>query len=96
MEVIYLSSTIPDINWLTHYYEEVFPAGRLNMRMQLYAAEQLLEINPHIGRLYEHVDGVRELQISKTPFSLLYRVTNTHIEIMRVWDQRRDRTALSL
>ncbi len=66
------------------------------MRTQFYAAELMLEHNPFIGRLNEDVDGVRELQMSRTPFSFLYRVTETHVEIIRVWNQRRDRTALKL
>jgi len=96
VEVIYLSGTIPDINWLTYYYGEIFPAGRANMRTQLYATEKLLEENPYIGRVFEEVDGVWEIQISKTPFSLIYRVTGLHVEILRVWDQRRDRSNLKV
>lgn len=87
---------ISDIGWVTHYYEEIFPAGRENMRAQFYAAELLLEYNPLLGRLYEDVDGIREMQISKTPFSLLYRVSATHVEIIRVWDQRRGPGVLNL
>ncbi len=94
MEVIYLPGTVPDIIWLTHYYDESFPAGRANMRAQIYATELLLEHNPYLGRICEDVEGAREMRITKTPFSLIYRVTKTHVEIIRVWDQRRDRADL--
>jgi len=96
MEVIYLPGAVPDIIWLTHYYDENFPAGRVNMRMQLYATELLLEQSPYLGRVCEDVEGTREIQVTKTPFSLIYRVTNTHVEILRVWDQRRDRSNLKV
>lgn len=66
------------------------------MRTQIYATEKLLEQNPYLGRICEDVEGAREIQITKTPFSMIYRVTHTHVEILRIWGQRRDRTGLKL
>ena len=96
MQVIYLQSARRDIEWVDAYYTSTFPEGRANMRSQMYAAETLLEEHPHIGRKMLDHSGLRELQITKTSFAFVYRVANTHIEILRVWDQRRDPGALNL
>jgi len=94
MEIIYLPSTIQDIEWMTHYYETVFPEGRVNMRSHFYATEAILRENSYLGHPIDDIPNTRELRITKTPFSLIYRVTATHIEVLRIWDSRRDRAVL--
>jgi hypothetical protein len=39
---------------------------------------------------------VREFPLPRMPFSMIYRVGETRIEILRVWDQRADRAGLEL
>ena len=51
------------------------------------AMERLILDNPHLGRP-THRAGVRRLQITRTPFFLLYRTTADRIEILRVIDGR--------
>lgn len=57
------------------------------------AAERLNEeIERQIARLPEHpymgregrVSGTRELVVTRTPFIAVYRITATHIEILRI------------
>lgn len=52
------------------------------------AARQLLN-NPQIGRA-GHVAGTREWTVSRTPYVIVYRVTGSVVEILRVWHGRRD------
>jgi hypothetical protein len=49
----------------------------------LRSAERLLLDNPHIGRPL-HRPGIRRLTLSRTPFFLVYRVTERQIEILRL------------
>ena len=86
MEIIYLESTISDFLWIRKYYEQVFPDGAKNAIHQFELMEELLLANPYLGR--KKYDEVRMLKIPKTPFSYRYRVTETHIEVLRVWDDR--------
>ena len=89
MKIVYLPSTIQDIEWMAYYYQEVFPEGACNLRKHLYALEKTLSANPFIGHTFENTE-VRELHIPKTPFSLIYQISEFRIEILRFWDQRRD------
>jgi plasmid stabilization system protein ParE len=44
--------------------------------------------NPRIGHPYSDSQGLREYPIRRTPFSLLYRIAEDRIEILRLWDKR--------
>lgn len=88
MRIVYLQSAAQDIAWFRHYYRSVFPSGSEKARAQLKSLQQLLATNPYIGHISETHKGGLEFHISKTPFSLIYRVTETQIEVLRLWDER--------
>jgi plasmid stabilization system protein ParE len=92
-KVLYLASSRKDITWVRCYYSQVFPAGGKKARERIVAAERLIARNPAIGHAVE-IEGLREFSIPGTPFSMLYRATPSHIEIIRLWDGRGDRTRL--
>jgi len=87
MELVYLPSTVSDLEWFRTYYSDAFPNGQKQAQKQFIAIEQILRDNPHIGHKTEF-NNVRELVISKTPFSIIYRLTPDRIEILRIWDNR--------
>ncbi len=89
MKLIYLESALEDLSWFVTYYEKIFPQRKERARRQLYSIESLLEKNPYIGHPAE-IEGLRELSIPKIPFSLLYRIKNNNIEIINVWDERKN------
>ncbi|WP_038034034.1 type II toxin-antitoxin system RelE/ParE family toxin [Thermopetrobacter sp. TC1] len=95
MRILYLTSARDDLAWLRHFYREVFPDGAARALRHLMAAEGLLRTNPLVGRRTGIGDS-RELHIALTPFSLIYRVREDRIEILRVWDGRRDRANLDI
>lgn len=66
----------------------MFPEGVRKAKKQFSSVRQMLESNPFIGHLSTDVEHVRELHIARTPFTIVYRVTDTHIEVLRVWDTR--------
>ena len=88
MRIVYLPSAAQDVAWFRHYYQAVFSAGDENARNNLKAIQQLLASNPYVGHPSSGHEGVRELHVKKTPFTLIYRVTETQIEILRLWDGR--------
>jgi plasmid stabilization system protein ParE len=95
MEIVYLSETQADYLWMYNYYTLIFPEGKRRAEAHFDAAERLLSENPHIGRQISD-DGVRELAISRTPFSFIYRIKLEQIEVLRIWDGRADRASLDL
>jgi len=94
MKIIYLNSTKPDLAWYRHYYRSVFPAGAKRAAEAYLTAINNLIDKPQIGPAA--YNEIRRYSIQKTPFSIFYRVTKQHIEIVRIWDQRADPTKLEL
>jgi plasmid stabilization system protein ParE len=89
MKLIYLDSTKPDLAWFRAYYGSVFPEGAAQAATRYVKTIDILQDNPYIGPPIGQ-DGLRKLSIPKTPFSVFYRLTEDHIEVVRVWDQRAD------
>lgn len=92
MEIVYLPSAVRDFAWFNHYYEVVFPAGNEKARRRFAVVEQLLSENPYLGERSESHDGIHEMHILRTPFTLIYRVTKVRIEVLRLWDNRQGGT----
>ena len=87
MKLVYLPSTVSDLEWFRTCYTDVFPNGQKQAQARFIAMEQILRDNPHIGRPTEF-KSVRELVMTKTSFSIIYRLTSDRIEVLRIWDNR--------
>ncbi len=90
MKVKFLDSAVKDLIWFEYYYNSHFPDGKKKARQQYNITKSLIKKNPYIGHRTE-VEGVREFSIPKIPFSLIYRIKNNDIEIINVWDERKER-----
>lgn len=88
MKIVFLASTVQDFQWFRFYFKSVFSEGSDKARSQLLAMLALLAANPFAGHPSDTGAPVRELSIPRTPFVLIYRVTETQIEILRLWDSR--------
>ena len=88
MRIVYLPSCAQDFAWFHHYYTTVFPEGSEKAARQFKTLEKTLAANPFVGHPTESLPEVRELHIPRTPFALYYRVTDTQIEVLRLWDKR--------
>lgn len=88
MKIVFLEDAARDIQWFRFYYRSVFPEGSSKARANLKAIQITLAANPYAGHPSDIRDDVRELSIPRTPFSLIYRVMPTQIEILRLWDTR--------
>ncbi len=89
MNIVYLPSTKDDLIWFHHYYTHVFPEGSVKALRKFDAMAEILSVNPFIGK--KITGKVRKLTIPKTPFSYIYQITSTQIEILRIWDDRKTR-----
>ena len=75
---------------MRRYYVEVFPEGASRARNQFRAPESFLSLNPEIDHPTEW-DSVREFPMPNIPFSVIYRIWERRIEVLRIWDERRRR-----
>lgn len=94
MKLVFLPSTRADLAWMRSYYTRVFPEGARRAAVQYARTRNLLRRNPLIGHVVEDIEDIREYSIPRMPFSFIYRVVDDRIEILRVWDQRGDRSRL--
>ena len=94
MKLVFLPSTRADLVWMRTYYEKIFVDGARRAAAQYRKSCDLIQANPSIGHPVEGMERVREFSVPRTPFSFIYRVIGNRIEILRVWDQRGDRSRL--
>jgi plasmid stabilization system protein ParE len=88
MKIVFLESAAQDVQWFRYYYQSVFPEGSAKARDRLRAIQMTLAANPYIGQPSDTAKAVREFSIPRPPFTLIYRVTPTRIEVLRLWDTR--------
>ena len=93
MKLVFLPSTLSDLAWMRSYYTQVFPDGARRAAEQYRRASRIVRDNPLVGHPVEDIPNVREFSIPRTPFSFIYRLGDDRIEVLRVWDQRGDRSS---
>ena len=94
MKLVFLPSTRPDLLWMRTYYTSVFPTGAKRAAEHYRLACSVIRENSLIGHPVEDMPGIREFAIQRTPFSVIYRVIDDRIEVLRIWDQRGDRSRI--
>lgn len=95
MNLVFLPSTRSDLSWMRTCYTSVFPAGAKRAAEHFRMTCSVIRENPLVGHPVEDMPGVHEFAIQRTPFSIIYRVIDNRIEVLRIWDQRGDRSGLA-
>ena len=90
MRIVFLRSARSDLDWFRDYYSRIFREGGKNAATRYKATKKALAAYPAIGQESDE-PGLRELPIPKTPFSIIYRITDSEIQVLRLWDQRSQR-----
>jgi plasmid stabilization system protein ParE len=93
MKLTFRHTALNDLRWFQVYYGEVFPEGRRRAERRYAASVKAIRVNPHIGRKLQNL-GAREFPILGTPFLIIYRIGQTEIEVLHIWDGRSDRSRL--
>ena len=88
MQIKFLADAKADLRWFKQYYSRVFPAGRSKADQQYRALLMLLKSQPRAGHQDGDFPGVFEYVVPGIPFTVLYRINDDAIEIMRLYDQR--------
>ncbi|MEL7133473.1 MAG: type II toxin-antitoxin system RelE/ParE family toxin [Pseudomonadota bacterium] len=94
MKIVFLEATVDDLMWFRRYYRAVFPEGAENAKLRLTNLLTLLAANPYMGQAVPDFQNVRKVPIPKTPFALIYRVSASQIEVLRVRDGRSREAAI--
>lgn len=87
MKLRYLPEARRDAVWWRIYFKRSFPQGAGKAAQYLRVSEQVLKDNPQIGVKLD-IRDLRKLSIPRTPFALIYRLTDDAIEIVRLYDMR--------
>ena len=92
MKIVFLPSSLDDLEWMKRYYQTVFPAGKPQAAKRYRNALAVIRNNPRAGAPSEVVDSLREHPIPNTPFTLVYQITKSEIRILYVKDQRSNKS----
>lgn len=88
--LIFLPPSKRDLRWFHEYYRRVFPEGKRKADAAFRALRQHLRENPEIGHASDIVAGALEFPLTRTPFTVLYRVTASEVQVLRIYDQRNE------
>lgn len=95
MRVVFLGKTEDDLRWINNYYDHFFPEGRTRAWKRILNSIRLIQFKPAIGRPYKELPKRRHA-IPNTPFVIYYQVSGDRLEILRIWDTRRNIEYLTL
>ncbi len=96
MKIVYLETTAPGLRWMRRYYQEQPQLNSDRVFSNFDAAKDRLREEPFAGHPFDDFDQVRELSISRSPFTILYTHRDDTIYIIDIRDTRGLRNADAL
>lgn len=90
MDIVFLATAKRDLRWFRSYYVRTFPEGGGKANQEFLGALERLSAFAESGPVSLRIEGARELRVQRTPFTFIYRIKTTRIEILRVVDERSD------
>jgi plasmid stabilization system protein ParE len=95
MRLVLLRQTEEDLKWINHYYNHFLPEGRIPAWGRIHNSIRLIQLNPAIGKPYKALPKRRHV-VPKTPFVIYYQAIGDQLQILRIWDTRRNIEHLTL
>ena len=96
MKIQFLESAAPGIRWMRNYFREQPQIDNLAASESYKNTKNLLKQEPYIGHKFDEMDGIFEVKISRTHFSILYAVKDETVYIIDVRDHRGFRSGNTL
>jgi addiction module RelE/StbE family toxin len=90
MQVVWSRTALDNLATIRSYIADHNPPAAAMIAARLLEAGNALQDFPNRGKS-TGIDGIQELIITGTPFLLVYRVTDTAVEILSVWHSAQDR-----
>ena len=89
MKFTYLPTAQAGLERFRHYYGHIFFGGMKHAREHYFRMKRILRASPQAGRPVGE-KGNRIYAMPRTPFSVIYRIREDHIEVLCVRDRRAD------
>jgi hypothetical protein len=96
MKIRYLETAKPGLVWMKRYFQTQPQLDQAAAFGNFEKAKLLLKQHPAAGAPFEDFRDVREIQITRSAFSILYTVLNETIFIIDIRDSRGLRSASAL
>ena len=96
MKIQILETAELGLRWMKRYFITNPQLDSLGAFHNFNSTKNILKEHPYTGEKYESYNEVRELNISKTAFSILYTFKMDTIYIIDIRDQRGNRSAEAL
>jgi toxin ParE1/3/4 len=84
MQIVWLPKALENLKEIKEYIDKESPKSAKMVAERIKKTVSLLQENPHLGKP-SLVDGFREIQVSKLPFVIPYKVIDDKIIIVRVF-----------
>jgi toxin ParE1/3/4 len=84
MKLRWLSPALANLDRVYEYIAQENPKAARFVFTRIQATTQKLKRFPNAGRVGQ-VAGTRELVVPNLPYVIVYRVTETEVQILRVW-----------
>ncbi|UFP93590.1 type II toxin-antitoxin system RelE/ParE family toxin [Gloeobacter morelensis] len=81
MKVLWRRSAIEDLDAAREYLQSYNPTSARRVIERIEEATHRLAVMPYLGKT-GHVAGTRELVVPRTPYRLVYRILDEHLEIV--------------
>jgi len=88
MKITFLETSSFGLRWMKMYYRKNPQLDSRKASSSFEKTQLLLMDQPLIGHPFDDVEGVREIKIINTAFSILYAYKNDAIYVIDIRDQR--------
>lgn len=96
MKIRFLETSEPGLRWMRRYFRQQSQLDRRTATARFARARSLLKQEPFAGHVFDEIEGVFELKIQRTAFSILYAVKDDTVYILDIRDQRGFRSSVAL
>jgi len=93
MQIRYLETSSLGLRWMKQYYKKHSQLNKTKAFASYHQTLSLLKSQPYSGRQFDDAEGVREISILGTAFSILYALKDETIFIIDIRDGRGLRSA---
>jgi hypothetical protein len=94
--ILFIESAAPGLRWMKRYYKAQPQLDAVAAFAHFAKARDLLKQDPLAGHPFDELDGIRELRIRNSVFSILYVYRRQTIYIVDIRDHRGRRSADAL
>ena len=91
-ELVWLPRAQRELQDILEYYSrDAGQAVAIRLIQRIVRSAEILLDFPRLGKPSQYMEQVRELQVPQLPFLVPYRLRDSRIEILTVFDERRQR-----